>query len=239
MRPRADTLRGRGSRGLAAGGRYTRPWRMRVSRGDGSVIAVEVAGDQGGRPVLVCHGRPGGRAVRRGVRGPAPRPRPQPDAHRAVWACFACQGMLAMSARSSVRGPAFGGHGPASQAAHRPAHGRLEIPSSPERWSGPSPVRGEPRNYASSPVPVPRPFRTRTAARPAGPGLVCSPLPISRPQHDAPARGSAAAGQPRNRRISNPPRQSALNAHGDSLACGIPRQLRHNTILSGEGATSK
>lgn len=29
---------------------------MRVSRGDGSVIAVEVAGDQGGRPVLFCHG---------------------------------------------------------------------------------------------------------------------------------------------------------------------------------------
>jgi pimeloyl-ACP methyl ester carboxylesterase len=29
---------------------------MRVNRGDGSVIAVEIAGDQGGRPVLFCHG---------------------------------------------------------------------------------------------------------------------------------------------------------------------------------------
>jgi pimeloyl-ACP methyl ester carboxylesterase len=29
---------------------------MEVSRGDGSVIAVEVAGVQGGRPVLFCHG---------------------------------------------------------------------------------------------------------------------------------------------------------------------------------------
>jgi pimeloyl-ACP methyl ester carboxylesterase len=29
---------------------------MEVSRGDGSVIAVEVAGDQVGRPVLFCHG---------------------------------------------------------------------------------------------------------------------------------------------------------------------------------------
>lgn len=29
---------------------------MEVSRGDGSRIAVEVAGDQGGRPVLFCHG---------------------------------------------------------------------------------------------------------------------------------------------------------------------------------------
>jgi pimeloyl-ACP methyl ester carboxylesterase len=29
---------------------------MRVSRGDGSVIAVKVAGDQGGRRVLFCHG---------------------------------------------------------------------------------------------------------------------------------------------------------------------------------------
>ncbi|HYZ54472.1 MAG TPA: hypothetical protein VE733_13365 [Streptosporangiaceae bacterium] len=29
---------------------------MEVSRGDGSLIAVEVAGDQGGRPVLFCHG---------------------------------------------------------------------------------------------------------------------------------------------------------------------------------------
>jgi pimeloyl-ACP methyl ester carboxylesterase len=29
---------------------------MEVSRGDGSVIAVEVAGEQGGRPVLFCHG---------------------------------------------------------------------------------------------------------------------------------------------------------------------------------------
>ena len=27
-----------------------------MSRGDGSVIAVEVAGEQGGRPVLFCHG---------------------------------------------------------------------------------------------------------------------------------------------------------------------------------------
>jgi pimeloyl-ACP methyl ester carboxylesterase len=29
---------------------------MEVSRGDGSVIAVEVAGEQGGTPVLFCHG---------------------------------------------------------------------------------------------------------------------------------------------------------------------------------------
>jgi len=29
---------------------------MEVSRGDGSVIAVEVAGEPGGRPVLLCHG---------------------------------------------------------------------------------------------------------------------------------------------------------------------------------------
>ena len=29
---------------------------MEVSRGDGSLIAVEVAGEQGGRPVLLCHG---------------------------------------------------------------------------------------------------------------------------------------------------------------------------------------
>ena len=29
---------------------------MEVSREDGSLIAVEVAGDPGGRPVLFCHG---------------------------------------------------------------------------------------------------------------------------------------------------------------------------------------
>jgi pimeloyl-ACP methyl ester carboxylesterase len=29
---------------------------MEVRRGDGSVIAVEVAGEPGGRPVLFCHG---------------------------------------------------------------------------------------------------------------------------------------------------------------------------------------
>jgi len=36
--------------------------------------------------------------------------------------------MLAMSARSSLRGPASGGHGSAGRAADRPAHGRPEIP---------------------------------------------------------------------------------------------------------------
>ena len=29
---------------------------MKVRRGDGSVIAVEVAGEQGAAPVLLCHG---------------------------------------------------------------------------------------------------------------------------------------------------------------------------------------
>src|SRR5258708_11482302 len=29
---------------------------MELSRGDGSVIAVEVAGEQGAAPVLLCHG---------------------------------------------------------------------------------------------------------------------------------------------------------------------------------------
>jgi len=53
--PRSDALRG----GVADKQRLagTRDHgEMEVSRGDGSLIAVEVAGEQGGRPVLFCHG---------------------------------------------------------------------------------------------------------------------------------------------------------------------------------------
>jgi hypothetical protein len=56
-----------------------------------------------------------------------------PRTDGSFWACFACQGRLAMSARRSLLRPAFGGHGSAGQAAHRPAHRRPEIPSLPER----------------------------------------------------------------------------------------------------------
>src|SRR5437016_1843347 len=61
---------------------------MEVSRGDGSVIAVEVAGAQGGRPVLFCHGLADARlsvqlfgpAARAGIAAGGPRPsRHRPD----------------------------------------------------------------------------------------------------------------------------------------------------------------
>jgi pimeloyl-ACP methyl ester carboxylesterase len=43
-------------RRLVAIGRNKRPWGMEVSRGDGSVMRVEVAGEQRAAPVLFCHG---------------------------------------------------------------------------------------------------------------------------------------------------------------------------------------
>jgi hypothetical protein len=55
MRPRADALRA-GAPGVGSGQPVYATMEDGVSRGGGSVIAVEVAGDQGGRPVLVCPG---------------------------------------------------------------------------------------------------------------------------------------------------------------------------------------
>lgn len=56
MRPRPDAVR-RPGRPVGCGPARTRDHGgMEVSRGDGSAIAVEVAGAQDGRPVLFCHG---------------------------------------------------------------------------------------------------------------------------------------------------------------------------------------
>jgi hypothetical protein len=49
------------------------------------------------------------------------------DAHDLV------EDVAELQARSSLRGPAFGGHGSAGEAAHGPAHRRPEVPSLPGR----------------------------------------------------------------------------------------------------------
>src|SRR5260370_5776341 len=56
MLPGADAVRRQGPPGSLRPAGTRHHGGMKVSRGDGSVIAVEVAGEQGATPVLFCHG---------------------------------------------------------------------------------------------------------------------------------------------------------------------------------------
>lgn len=70
-----------------------------------------------------------------------------------------------------------------------------------------------------------QPFRARIAVPPAGSGPARSPPLLRRRRRPAPARGSAATGQPSNRHTSIPPRQSARNAeriHAHAVGPGRP-----------------
>ena len=82
------------------------------------------------------------------------------------------------------------------------------------RWPRPScPATSRAlRSCLPSPARVRRPFRARTAVPPAGSGPARASSPARRRRRPAPARGSAAAGQPSNRHTSIPPASLHANA---------------------------
>jgi len=149
---------------------------MEVRRGDGSVIAVEVAGEQGAAPVLLCHGLADSRLSARlftqaarelGLRIMAPdRPGvggtdPRRLGRLADWvedAALVLDGLRAESA--ALLGISAGGPFAAACAARIPGRVRsltlvcpLGPPGWPTRGMAPGPRRGEPVPGRGQPPP--------------------------------------------------------------------------------------
>jgi len=149
---------------------------MEVRRGDGSVIAVEVAGEQGGAPVLLCHGLADSRLPARlftqaarelGLRIMTPdRPGtggtdPRRLGRLADWvedAALVLDGLRAESA--ALLGISAGGPFAAACAARIPGRVRsltlvcpLGPPGWPTRGMAPGPRRGEPVPGRGQPPP--------------------------------------------------------------------------------------